>query len=52
MLKIINERYTIDEYGNVYDCKKQKYLKHFNNGFGYEFGMVYSKRKYKLFTKN
>lgn len=49
MLKIINERYTIDEYGNVYDCKKQRYLKHFNNGFGYEYVLMVKNGKYKQY---
>lgn len=46
MLKIINERYTIDEYGNIYDCEKQKYLKQFDNGFGYKYVMLVRNGKY------
>ena len=40
MLKMINKRYSVDEYGNVFDNKKNKYLKHHNNGFGYEYVML------------
>ena len=49
MLKIINERYTIDEYGNVYDCKKQRYLKHLDNGFGYKYVMIVKDGKYRQY---
>ena len=47
MLKIINDRYSVDEYGNVYDNLKNKYLKHQDNGFGYKYVMMVIDGEYK-----
>lgn len=49
MLKIINDRYSVDEYGGVFDKYNKKYLKHFNNGFGYEYVMLSLNGKYKQY---
>ena len=49
MLKIINDRYSVDEYGSVFDKYKNKYIKHFNNGFGYEYVMLSLNGKYKQY---
>lgn len=49
MLKVVNQRYITDEYGNIYDCQSQKYLKHFDNGFGYKYVMMVKNGKYKQY---
>ena len=49
MLKIINDKYSVDEYGGVFDKYNKKYLKHFNNGFGYEYVMLSLNGKYKQY---
>lgn len=47
MLKIIYDRYSIDEYGNIYDNQKNRYLKQYNNGFGYKYAMMVINGKYR-----
>ena len=47
MLKIINDRYSVDEYGNVYDNLKNKYLTHQDNGFGYKYVMMFIDWEYR-----
>ncbi len=47
MLKIIYDRYTIDEYGNIFDNQKNKYLKQQDNGFGYKYVMMVIDGKYR-----
>ena len=49
MLKNINDRYTVDEYGNVYDKKKGKYLTQQGNGFGYKYVMLNLNGNYKQY---
>lgn len=49
MLKKINDRYSVDEYGSVFDKYNKRYLKHFNNGFGYEYVMMSLNGKYKQY---
>lgn len=47
MLKIIYDRYSIDEYGNIYGNQKNKYLKQYDNGFGYKYVMMTINDKYR-----
>lgn len=47
MLRPFNERYSIDENGNIYDNKKDRYLKQYDNGFGYKYVMLVINGKYK-----
>lgn len=47
MLKIIYDRYFINEYGNIYDSQKNKYLKQYDNGFGYKYVMMTINGKYR-----
>lgn len=47
MLKMINERYSINEYGNVFDNQKKKIVNQYDNGFGYKYVMIVVDEKYK-----
>lgn len=49
MLKKINDKYKIDEYGAVFNTYTNKYLKQYDNGFGYKYVMLTLNGKYKQY---